>query len=181
MRSANYSTELLANVGAAIREKRRDLGLSQEELARLAGLHRNAIGKIERGEVDPALTSLNHIYPNLGCVAVRFDVDVILPWPLAGGLPITPGEFSPARMMRMIGAAVRERRRALGCSLKELAAHAGIHPNTIWNVERGLVDPSLTITQRLYRGLGVQVVTADSERVHLFSRDFSSNRPIRSA
>jgi transcriptional regulator with XRE-family HTH domain len=166
MRSANYSTKLTANVGAAIRERRRDLGLSQEELAQLAGLHRNAIGKIERGEVDPALTSLNHIYPCLQCVAVRFDVEVILPWPLAGVPAITPEDFSPASMMRMIGAAVREKRQTLGCSLKELAAEAGIHPNTILSVELGLVDPSLTTTHRLYTGLGVQVVTADSARVH---------------
>lgn len=167
MRSASYSTRLLANVGAAIREKRRSEGMSQEDLAHLAGLYRNVVGNIERGEVDPALSSLNYMYVCLQCAAVRFDVEVILPWPREVWPVVAATEFTPARMMRMIGAAVRQRRKELGCSLKELATSAGIHPNTIWNVERGLVDPSLTVTYRLYKGLGVQVVTADSERVHL--------------
>jgi len=41
--------------GAAIREKRSELGLSQEELANLAQVERSHMGKIERGEHLPNL------------------------------------------------------------------------------------------------------------------------------
>lgn len=36
-------------LGQVIREKRQALGLSQDKLAELAGLHRNFVGLIERG------------------------------------------------------------------------------------------------------------------------------------
>jgi transcriptional regulator with XRE-family HTH domain len=39
--------------GAAVREKRHELGLSQEELASAAQVERSHMGKIERGEHMP--------------------------------------------------------------------------------------------------------------------------------
>jgi len=49
---------VLRKLGARIRRRRLHLGLSQEELAARAGLHRNAIGNLERGEFDPKATTL---------------------------------------------------------------------------------------------------------------------------
>ncbi|MEI8140177.1 MAG: helix-turn-helix transcriptional regulator [bacterium] len=37
-------------LGAAIRERRRAIGLSQEDLAELIDCHRNYVGTVERGE-----------------------------------------------------------------------------------------------------------------------------------
>ena len=45
--------------GKRIRELRTPLGLSQEQLADLAGLHRNYVGSVERGERN---ISLDNIY-----------------------------------------------------------------------------------------------------------------------
>lgn len=45
------------------RQKRK---LSQEQLAAMAGLNRNTIGKIERGEVSPSIDSLEKIAQVLG-------------------------------------------------------------------------------------------------------------------
>lgn len=41
--------------GDAVRQRRLQLGLSQEKLAFRCGSHRNYIGEIERGEKSPSL------------------------------------------------------------------------------------------------------------------------------
>ena len=52
--------------GEKIRELRRAKGLSQEELAFRAGIHRNYLGGIERGERNPALDNIAAIAEALG-------------------------------------------------------------------------------------------------------------------
>jgi transcriptional regulator with XRE-family HTH domain len=52
--------------GNAIRVLRTERGISQEELGRLAGLHRAHVGEIERGEVSPTLDSVQLIAQALG-------------------------------------------------------------------------------------------------------------------
>lgn len=50
-------------LGATVREVRARRGLSQEDLGFSSGLHRNYIGAIERGEINPTfrvLMSLSH-------------------------------------------------------------------------------------------------------------------------
>lgn len=44
--------------GLAIRERRKELNLSQEELADLADLHRTYIGDIERGKRNVSLNNI---------------------------------------------------------------------------------------------------------------------------
>jgi transcriptional regulator with XRE-family HTH domain len=48
----------LAAMGDVLRTRREDLGLSQDELGHLAGLHRTYIGSVERGERNVTLGSL---------------------------------------------------------------------------------------------------------------------------
>jgi len=52
---------LLHCLGSAIRERRQVLGLSQEELADKASLHRTYIGSVERGERNITLTGIKKI------------------------------------------------------------------------------------------------------------------------
>jgi transcriptional regulator with XRE-family HTH domain len=47
--------------GKRVRELRVGLGLSQEELAERAGLHRNYIGGVERGEQNIALLNIDRL------------------------------------------------------------------------------------------------------------------------
>ena len=47
--------------GAAVRQLREELGLSQEAFAALVGIHRTYIGGIERGERNPTLTMIVRI------------------------------------------------------------------------------------------------------------------------
>lgn len=44
--------------GDRVRHHRKHLGISQEKLGELAGLHRTYIGHVERGEVNPTLSSI---------------------------------------------------------------------------------------------------------------------------
>jgi transcriptional regulator with XRE-family HTH domain len=44
--------------GDRVRHHRKHLGISQEKLGELSGLHRTYIGHVERGEVNPTLSSI---------------------------------------------------------------------------------------------------------------------------
>jgi len=51
----------LVRLGEAIRAMRKDLGMSQEELALLSGVERGNMGKIERGENNLSVLNLERI------------------------------------------------------------------------------------------------------------------------
>lgn len=52
---------LFRSFGRLVRQRRVSLGLSQEELADLAGLHRTYVGSIERGERNPSLLNISRL------------------------------------------------------------------------------------------------------------------------
>ena len=52
--------------GERVRELRQTKGLSQEELAFKAGVHRTYLGGIERGERNPSLKNIDSIANALG-------------------------------------------------------------------------------------------------------------------
>lgn len=65
-------------VGFNIRRIREERGLSQEELADLAGLHRAYIGQIERGEKNIGLKNLEKIAKALNVsIKVLLDISAI--------------------------------------------------------------------------------------------------------
>jgi transcriptional regulator with XRE-family HTH domain len=53
--------EVLVKFGQRVREERMRLGLSQEELANCAGVHRTYIGMIERAEKNITLENIEKI------------------------------------------------------------------------------------------------------------------------
>ncbi len=53
--------ELLEKFGEKVREERLKRGLSQEELAAKAGVHRTYIGMIERGEKNITLLNIKKV------------------------------------------------------------------------------------------------------------------------
>lgn len=69
-----------SEVGGRIRQRRMARGLSQQALATAAGLTQNAIFRIEAGESNPQMTSLQRVARGLGC-SVR---------ELICGMPATP-------------------------------------------------------------------------------------------
>ena|ERR1035437_5366775 len=64
--TASQGREVCVLLGARIRFLRKQRGLSQEDLAGLAGMDRTYMGGIERGERNPSLKNLLRIALALG-------------------------------------------------------------------------------------------------------------------
>ena len=64
---ANVHSRAAAVVGGRIRERRKRLGLSQEDVAHLAEMHVTNLGKIERGQSNPSLTTIVRVAGVLDC------------------------------------------------------------------------------------------------------------------
>ena len=62
----NRDKKVLKAFGNHLRSLRREKGLSQEALTDEAGLSKNLIGMIERGEVNPTLISIEALAKGLG-------------------------------------------------------------------------------------------------------------------
>lgn len=58
---------LAKQLGANIRAKRKDLGISQDVLALECGVDRSYMGRIERGEVNITVDKLYQIAAELNC------------------------------------------------------------------------------------------------------------------
>jgi transcriptional regulator with XRE-family HTH domain len=65
----------LIRLGDVIRERRRSLGLSQGRAAAVTGIHRNYIGALERGEVNPTYATLLRVSAGLGMPLERLIAD----------------------------------------------------------------------------------------------------------
>ena len=62
--------DLSKKIGALISINRKAKNISQEELADVSGLHPDYIGKIERGERNPSLSTLLRVLDSL---SVRYS------------------------------------------------------------------------------------------------------------
>jgi transcriptional regulator with XRE-family HTH domain len=67
--------EIEYRFGKAIRRRRRELDLSQEELAERAGLHRNYVSGIETGTRNPSLKNIEKLAKALEISIARLFTD----------------------------------------------------------------------------------------------------------
>lgn len=67
------NNKTLKRFGAIVRKEREKLGISQEELADLCGLHRTYIGGVERGERNLGLLNVVRI-----AAALKVSVSTLL-------------------------------------------------------------------------------------------------------
>lgn len=66
---------LVTAFAANVRRKRLELGLSQEELAEAAGVHRTYVGMLERGEKNVTIYNIERISLALGVRAAALLED----------------------------------------------------------------------------------------------------------
>lgn len=59
------SSNINIRFGKLIATKRKELGISQEELCFRCGVHRTYVGAIERGEKSPTLTTIEKLSEGL--------------------------------------------------------------------------------------------------------------------
>lgn len=62
----NRDKKKIKAFGKQLRKLRLEIGISQEELNFRTGLSKNMVGMIERGEVNPTLTTIEAIAEGLG-------------------------------------------------------------------------------------------------------------------
>ena len=71
-------TELTKKFGWKVKIERMKKKISQEKLAEIAGLNKNSLGLIERGETTPSIETANNIANALGIkLPDLIDVDKI--------------------------------------------------------------------------------------------------------
>jgi len=154
----------LNTFAAETRRAREARGFSRKELARHAGLHENTICAIEREERDLSCITQTRLLAALGCEGLdvgKEGVRIVL------GTKPHPPRRSPllekpaAAVIGSMGASIRVRRTEFGLSLEDLSRKAGIHRNTVWNFERGLVVPNGYSVFALFRAL--ELPTAQPE------------------
>lgn len=59
--------ELAKSFGDTFKGKRKEVGLSQDEIALLSGIDRSYVGRIERGEVNVSLEKVYLLAKVIGC------------------------------------------------------------------------------------------------------------------
>ncbi len=174
MRSIDGTLRMnLEELGAEIGEIRRTQGLSRLELADMADMHVNTVVNIERGCVDGSILAISLILIKLGCEEVEISgrgFRPLLPEGNRIGNAFPGLTTNKALMAAEIGRVVRRRRLGLGASVEEIADRAGIHRNTLGNVEKGLVAPSVATIFRIYSSLDVSRVAGSNDGISLISQ-----------
>lgn len=158
----------LAACGLVVLDARRGSGFSREKLSDLSGINATTIGAVERGERSISVVPYTRLLLALGCTHVALhgegvELTIDDPDRLAAGLLDMPA----ASLVGNIGEAIRRCRKARGLSLEETGQLAGLHRNTVWNIERGLSPASSMTLYRVYLALGVTDLGTESGKLRL--------------
>jgi len=157
------TSEYLKSFASQIKQARSALRFSREELAEKAALHPNTIGIAERAERDLSVVTQTRILAVLGCEELRLRDNVYVVRFGAGSSSAIRADIlalKDAHIVRDIGTSIRARRIKLGLRLEDVSKKTGLHKNSVWNCEQGLVVPDGNTVFRLYRALGVSQLVA---------------------
>lgn len=67
--------DLLKKIGSKVKTERQKIGISQEELAFIANVHRTYIGMIERAEQNLTIMTISKICDSMGVSLADFFVE----------------------------------------------------------------------------------------------------------
>lgn len=146
-----------------IRRRREAQGISQAQLARTAGIHKQTFQRYESGEREPPLTVAR-------AIAEALDVSLAeLAGQVPGGLESTPSSTS----LSVVGEVIQGRRHELGLTQSRVASAAGIPLDLYQRYESGEAELPLATAATLADVLDMSLaVLAGSEprRVDLNGR-----------
>ena len=148
-------------LGEELRRIRRIQSISIQKLAEYTGLHRNTISDAERGRKDLSLVSMARIMAALGSdkfdvgeSTFKFEISEMNSYPVLFDIISTPAN----RIVYMTSQAVHSQRSKLGITIEYLAELTGIHKNSIWNIEKALVNPSIFNLFKIHKNLQVKTL-----------------------
>lgn len=122
------------------RELRTEAGLSQAELAQMAGMSRQTVQYYESGRIDPGMMRAAQIAGALGVTILEvggFSLDATEEEMRAFESAVLEGRLGPGSFDGVAGADVRAARKAKGWSQKRLAREAGCTYETVCAFETG--------------------------------------------
>lgn len=137
-----------------IRRRREALGLSQAQVARTAGIHKQTFQRYESGEREPPLSVARDI-------AEALDVSLA---ELAGQVPIGLEPSAGATSLSVVGDVIQARRHELGLTQSRVASAAGIPLDQFQRYESGESELPLATAATLAEVLDISLaVLAGSE------------------
>lgn len=166
----------LVALGSAIEGRRIEKRLTYIEVGRRAGIQGSHVSRIERGLVNPRLSTLHAIADALEVTLTALCVAAALPPPDSGNGPAmsesavehpstgpmagaNSQEQARARAAALFAEKVAAVRREKRFSQSQVSSRSGIHVTEISRIEHGLRDPRLSTLIRLARALEVEPAT----------------------
>lgn len=89
MGSKPYHLPMAFDLAAHIKQTRKSLGLTQDELAEQAGIDQGDLSRIERGEIDPRWSTVQKLSAALG--------EIVAPMSTTTRRPLSPGSRAAVR------------------------------------------------------------------------------------
>lgn len=118
-----------------LKSLRKDVGLTQVQLAELLGIHKNQVSQVERGIFNISIDTYERFYLTLCAQTVETD--------------------SHRSLRIKVGAQLRALRRNQGCSQVQLGMFAGFSELFMGRVERGEVATSMDQLEKICKLLKV--------------------------
>lgn len=139
------------NLGKAIRNLRKQIGITQTELGKAADLAISQISHIESGDVDPTFGNVRRIANALGTDLKGLALEEAAVARAANPPPTT----DEGRVAVAFGRNVRRLRRSRTYAQEELADLCAMHRTAIGMIERGERQPRLDTLLKLIGSLEV--------------------------